>query len=181
MPFVGALLSSPKILAGIGLLLVLALLGIQTARLDHAKSDLKRARAELASLQAQEAAAAARTAKVTATQAKVTTAAGEALAASQTRIRTVTQTILKEVPVAVLPSVDPMLPGGWLRLYNASALGVPPAAAAAGGADDAHAGLRASDALAGIVVNNGACLANADKGAKLQAWLTGVLAAQDQP
>lgn len=67
--------------------------------------------------------------------------------AGQDRVRYVHDTITREVHDAVPPAADPDLGVGFVRLWNAAALGVPPAPASAAQPDDAPSGAKASDAL----------------------------------
>jgi hypothetical protein len=166
----GAILSSPKLLAAIGFLMVLAFAGVQTARLQNAKMGELAARAQLASLKAQEAAAAALSARKAQAAAEVSKAVQTASEAQQTHIRTITRIIHDQIKVALPASADPQLSRGFVRLYDAAALGVPPTAPASAGADAAASRYRASDALDSINTNYASCRIDQGNLAAWQAW-----------
>lgn len=86
-------------------------------------------------------------------------------AESREVIRTVTNTILKEVPVYV-PRDSCDLPPGYRLLHDAAAAGVPPPPA---GTDAAP--VPAQAAVATVIDNYGTCHDNADRLAKLQQWV----------
>jgi hypothetical protein len=102
-------------------------------------------------------------------------------AVAQTKIRTVTQTLLKEVPFAVPASLDPILSSGWVRVHDDAVVGAVSLPGAAGPADDSPSGVDASAALTNDVTNYGACRATAQRLTDLQAWVRGVTAASARP
>lgn len=93
--------------------------------------------------------------------------------ARQIEIRTVTRTIVKEVPVHVTPEADRRypLPNGLVRVHDAAALGVPPAELAPVGPDDAPSAASASDLGVAVAENYGACHADQARFADLQDWV----------
>jgi hypothetical protein len=165
-----AILSSPKLLAAIGFLMVLAFAGVQTARLQNAKMGELAARAQLATLKVQEAAAAALSARKAQEAAQASKAVQTASEAQQTHIQYVTRIIHDQIKVALPASADPLLSHGFVRLYDAAALGVPPAAPASAGADAAASPYRASDALDSINTNYASCRIDQGNLAAWQAW-----------
>lgn len=138
--------------------------------------------ARLVSLQAAEAAAAAHTHVVIVQQAQVSAQAAQHDAEAQTKIITVTRTIMKEVPVVLTPEVDRRypLPIGFGRLHDAAALGVDLSGVpdAAGRPDDAPDSVTASQAASIIVDNYGACHVTTQRLIDLQAWVRDEAAAQ---
>lgn len=172
------LLTNRWVLGLLGVGLMVAAIGIQTARLNHAKGDLQTVRTQLASLKAQEAAAAAHAAQVARTQAGIGKAVSGHQAAIQTHIVTVTKTLIQQVPYAVPPPVDVFLNNGWVRVADASALGMSPAPATSGKPDDAPSAVKTSDALRWVIDNNGTCHENAAELTDLQSWVQQVTAAQ---
>lgn len=84
-----------------------------------------------------------------------------------TKIKTITETIVKEVPVYVSPT-DPDLSPGFRVLHDASAAGRVPDAASIPNA----AAVPAQDLAATLTENYGACLANAKRLEGLQEWVT---------
>ena len=111
---------------------------------------------------------------------RIATAAAEA----QVEIRTVTRTLIKEVPVHVTPDDDRrcVVPVGFVRIHDAAAAGIRPVPDPAGRADDAASGLALS-AVAGTVVENyaGTCAANARQLSDLQAWVRAQAAVMNGP
>jgi hypothetical protein len=105
-------------------------------------------------------------------------AASQAIAvadqAAQDRVRTVTRTLIEEVPAHVSATTDARfpLPLGFVRLHDAAVAGDDLSAIAPGpdGADDAASGVAASAAAAVVVGNYGACHADQARLAELQAW-----------
>lgn len=85
----------------------------------------------------------------------------------QERIRTVTKTIIKEVPVYVKADACPM-PGGFRVLHDAAADGEVPDAARIADA----APVPAQDVAATVADNYGTCLANAARLTGLQEWVS---------
>lgn len=163
----------------------LSFIGVRLEAPESLAAQAQDARAALAALQNAELTAAARARAVEATDAAISAAAGAADAAAQARIRTVTRTIIQEIPGVLPPAVDRAfpLPVGFVRVHDAAARGldlsdVPDPA---GRPDDAASGVAASDAAAVIAGNYGACRADAQRLADLQAWDRAVAAAQTSP
>lgn len=94
-----------------------------------------------------------RTITVLQKQAQTSVAVATKVQAGQDRVRYVAQTITKEIHDAVPPDADPALGFGFVRMWDAASLGVPPGPAPAGQPDDADSGLKASDALANATDN----------------------------
>ena len=94
---------------------------------------------------------------------------------AQTRIVTRTHTIIERVPYEIPADRDPMLGGGFLRLYNAS-LGLPEGSSPSPGTDQPDPGLRSSDALRSIVGNNASCQLWQDRAERLSALYESVRA-----
>jgi hypothetical protein len=138
--------------------------------------------AQLGALRAREAAAEQRARRIERDQGQASERIGAADQAKQTRIRTITRTLVHEVPVAIPPSVDRAFPlsVGFVRLHDAAALGLDLSdiAAPAGAADDAAARVGASDAARVIAANYGDCRADAQELADWQAWYAALRAAQ---
>lgn len=136
---------------------------------------------QLRALEAAETAAGRRAVAVNRQTAQISAAAGAAEAAAQTRIVTVTRTLIREVPSVVTPQIDRdfPLPVGFLRVHDAAARGLdlPDLPDPAGRPDDAASGVAASDAAGAIAANYGACRADDEQLAALQAWLKAELAA----
>jgi len=97
--------------------------------------------------------------------------------AVQDHVRTVTRTLIQEVPTYVAPSTDARfaLPVGFVRMHDAAAAGLdlPPAPQGPREPDDAASGLAVSAAARVIVGNYGACHADQARLAALQAWARG--------
>lgn len=125
-------------------------------------------------LVAAEKALTAHVAAARAQQASVTAQAGQKEQAAQTRIRTVTQTVVKEIPVALPPAVDRAypLPVGFVRLYDLS-IGFAQLSGAPAGPDDAPSTIPISAAAGVIFPNNGECVADRERLTALQDWITG--------
>ena len=138
--------------------------------------------AQLAALRAGEAAAARRAARVARAQADAGKRIGAEDEAAQVRIRTVTHSLVQEVPVAIPPSADRAFPlsVGFVRLHDAAARGLDLSdiAAPAGAPDDAAARVAPSDAAAVIAANYGDCRADAQELADWQRWYAALKAAQ---
>lgn len=124
-------------------------------------------------LVAAEKALAAHVAVVQAQQASVTTQAVQKEQAAQTVIRTVTRTILKEIPFALPPAVDRAypLPNGFVRLYNLS-IGAPQLPGAAAEPDGSPSPIAISAATDVIASNNGECVADRERLTAFQDWAT---------
>jgi len=110
-------------------------------------------------------------------QADVTSAVETKAAEVQVQIRTVTQTIIKEVPVYVSPETDARfaLPVGLVRVHDAAAAGHP-LPESSGQSDDAAGNAQPSDIppsrlAATIAANYGVCLADAARFSALQDWI----------
>ncbi|MGH6979023.1 MAG: hypothetical protein ACRED4_07010 [Brevundimonas sp.] len=110
-------------------------------------------------------------------QADVTSAVETKAAEAQVQIRTVTQTIIKEVPVYVSPETDARfaLPVGLVRVHDAAAAGHP-LPEPSGQPDDAAGNAQPSDIppsrlAATIAANYGVCLADAARFSALQDWI----------
>ena len=116
-------------------------------------------------------------------QADVTSRIETRAAEAQVQIRTVTRTLIQEVPVYVTPDADDrcIVPVGFVRLHDAAAAGgaVPEPA---GLADDAPSGLELSAVAAGVAENYGdVCRANAQQLSDLQAWVREQQRVSNQP
>ncbi len=117
--------------------------------------DWKAARDDAASIEtAHQAQLAAVAAALELERAQAATSDGIAAEAAeaQVRIRTVTRTLIKEVPVYVTPDDDRrcVVPVGFVRIHDAAAAGIRPVPDPAGRPDDAPSGLALS-AVAGTV------------------------------
>jgi len=120
-------------------------------------------------------------------QADITTAVDTRAAADQARIRTITRTIIKEVPVYVPAEADLRfaLPVGLVRLHDAAATGHP-LSDAPGQPDDPAGFLEPSDippSRLGTVIaeNYGVCHADAARFSALQDWVRQQQAAMNAP
>lgn len=95
-----------------------------------------------------------------------------------TKIRTVTQTITKEIPVAITPATDRAFPlsVGFVRLHDAFARGVDLSQVPdpAGRPDDAASELASSAAVGLIGANYADCRVDRQHLADLQEWVRGV-------
>jgi hypothetical protein len=138
--------------------------------------------AQLAALELKERQAGQRAVGVQRAQASISAAAGVAEQAAQVRIRTVYRTLTQEVPGVLTPEIDRVfdLPVGLLRVHDAAARGVDLSDVPdpAGRPDDAAAGVAVSAVGQALVANYGACHADQERLAALQAWLKDVAAAQ---
>lgn len=106
-------------------------------------------------------------------QADATSRIETAAAEAQVQIRTVTRTLIQEVPVYVTPDADArcVVPAGFVRVHDAAAAGRP-VPDPAGLADDAPSGLELSAVAATVAENYGdVCAANARQLSDLQAWV----------
>jgi hypothetical protein len=139
--------------------------------------------AQLGALRAREAAAARRAGRIERDQADASSRIADQDLAAQVRIRTVTRTLVQEVPIAMPPSVDRAFPlsVGFVRLHDAAARGLDLSdiAAPAGAPDSAAAGVAASDAAGAIAANYGDCRADAQELADWQRWYAALTAAQN--
>ena len=131
--------------------------------------------AQLAAMQRAAAAAEAHNRQVVAQRAQVSRDAGAAEARAQDRIRIVYRTLREEIPTHVSPETDRRfaLPVGLVRLHDAAARGLELSRVPdpAGRADDAASDVRASDLAAAVTGNYGACRADGEQLAALQAWI----------
>lgn len=101
-------------------------------------------------------------------------AIGRASAERQVQIRTVTQEIVREVPVYVTVEADRAcpVPVGLVRLHDAAAAGVVPAVPdAAAAPHDAPSGVALSSVSATVAENYGRCLADQERLSALQQWV----------
>lgn len=120
-------------------------------------------------------------------QADVTAAVETKAAEAQVQIRTVTQTIIKEVPVYVPAEADARfaLPVGLVRVHDAAAAGVP-ISEPSRQPDDAAWALEPSDVPASrlaatIAENYGTCLSDAARFMALQDWVRQQQAVSNAP
>ncbi len=105
---------------------------------------------------------------------KISDAAEQKQIVIQHDIQVQTRTVVKEVPKYVTPEADArcILPAGFVRLYNAAALGSDPASVPvpAGLADGAPSGIACSEVAADLADNFGIARANAAELSGLQDW-----------
>ncbi|MEJ0043185.1 MAG: hypothetical protein WDM81_13655 [Rhizomicrobium sp.] len=105
-------------------------------------------------------------------QTAITGASSMTGAIHQGQIRTVTQTIVKEVPIYVPASVDRDLPNGFVRLWDDAATGDrQPLPGPAGQPDDAASGVKLSQAGTVLAENYGTCRGIAQQLIDLQDWI----------
>lgn len=173
-----SLILNPRVLGVLGIVALLAGIGVQTLKLNAAVANEKLAKSQLASLQAQERAAAAHSAEVAHTQQEITKAVTGHEAAQQAHIVYVTRTIHDQITVAVPPPVDVFLNNGWVRLYNASAAGVSPVSPSPGEPDASPSAVKASDALSVTIDNFAECHTDQARLTDLQSWVRQVTAVQ---
>ena len=131
--------------------------------------------ARLAAVQRVAAAAEARNRRVTLQRAQASRDAGVAEAKAQDRIHIVYRTLREEIPVHVAPETDRAfrLPVGLVRLHDAAARGVELSRVPdpAGEPDGAASRVQPSDLAGALIDNYGACRADAEQLAALQAWV----------
>jgi phosphoribosylformylglycinamidine (FGAM) synthase-like enzyme len=155
--------------AGVALVAVLALGAVWV----HRGHELASAKA-LAASQAQAIAQMKADEVRQAAQTKISDAAEQKQIVIQHDIQVQTRTIVKEVPTYVTPEADArcILPVGFVRLYNAAALGSDPATvpAPAGLADGAPSGIACSEVAADLADNFGIARSTAAQLTGLQAW-----------
>lgn len=150
---VGFLFSRTGMILG-GVSLFALALGITSLRLTHAKHDL-------ASLKAAGAAALAKAqahaAEVERASEKVSADARDALAQQQGQIVYRTRTLVKEIPTHVTPADDARctVSAGFVRVFNASAGGLPAVPPGASGSDSAPSGIALSSVLGTTVEDFG--------------------------
>ncbi len=120
-------------------------------------------------------------------QADVTSAVETKATETQVQIRTVTQTIVKEVPVYVPAEADARfaLPVGLVRVHDAAAAGIP-LSEPAGEPDDAAwtlepSGIPPSRLATVIAENYGVCLGDAARFSALQDWVRQQQAVSNAP
>jgi hypothetical protein len=105
---------------------------------------------------------------------KITADVGRKAEDRQVEIRTVTKTLIREVPIYVTAETDRSypVPVGLVRLHDAAALGLPAALPdPAGRADDAPSGVAASTLGETVADNYGTCRANAAQLDALEEWV----------
>ena len=172
-----AIVVKHPLFVGVSLALAIALGwgGIQSVRLNHAKSDLAAALSTVQQYKDAEKAAQSHAKTVDTASATETKLASTDAAKAVERVRTVFQTITKEVPVYVTVQTDQRfpLPVGFVRVHDAAAAGldVSQVPDAAGKLDDAPSGVPASDAAAIIASNYGSCTADRARLVGLQDWV----------
>ncbi|MEO6377081.1 MAG: hypothetical protein ABIO37_03560 [Caulobacteraceae bacterium] len=131
--------------------------------------------ARLAAVQRVAAAAEAHNKQLTLQRAEVSRDASVAEAKAQGRIRIVYRTLREEIPTYVTPETDRRfaLPVGLVRLHDAAARGVALSRVPdpAGEPDGAASSVQPSDLAAAITDNYGACRADSEQLAALQAWI----------
>jgi len=95
--------------------------------------------------------------KTTDAQSAVTESVGASTAVAETKVVTVTKTILKKVPVYVTKEADAhcIIPVGFVRLHDAAANGVPSLPDTSGKPDDAASGVELSDIASTVADNYG--------------------------
>lgn len=130
------------------------------------------AKVALARLQAQEAAAALHAKQVQTAQTSISARAAQIEADSQTKIVTTYRTIRQEIPVALPPAADPLLPRYWVRIHDEAVDGVPAVSNTPSQSDEAASDIRASVALGTVVGNYGSCGETSERLSALQAWVT---------
>lgn len=137
--------------------------------------------ARLDALLAAERVAATRTQRVEIAQTSVSAHAAKAEDVAQVQIRTVTRTIIKEVPTYVTAAADHDFPlsVGFVRVLDAGALGVDVSRVPgpAGKPDDSASPIAPSFVAAGAIDDFGICRANSERQAALQGWIKAEAAA----
>lgn len=127
----------------------------------------------LAQLRSAEAAAALHAKQVQTAQTSISARASQIEADSQTKIVTAYRTIRQEIPVALPPAADPLLPRYWVRIHDeAVAAHVSAVSNTPSQSDDAPSDISASVALGTVVDNYGRCEAASTELSALQAWVT---------
>jgi hypothetical protein len=99
--------------------------------------------------------------------------------ATHDRIRTVTKTIIEEVPTYVTAQADAhcTVPLGFIRVHDAAADGLPPVPLGSGRSADAPSGVAISSVAATVAGNYGLCNGFREQLMGWQAWYTGQQAA----
>jgi len=130
-------------------------------------------------LEAADAAALARAVVLARAQTQITAQIGARDQVAQARIRTVTQTLIREVPVYVDPKADAActVPVGFIRLWNSAASGVESVPDSAAGANEAASGVPLDTVGRYAVLDLGAARANAQQLSDLQDWARAQMAA----
>jgi hypothetical protein len=133
---------------------------------------------ERAAWSARAAADEARARKIAARQAVAGSAVGAAVAARQAEVRTVTQTLIREVPIYVTAEADARcdVPAGFVRLHDAAAAGVSAAPNPTGRPADAPSDLALSAVAETVTDNYGACLGAFEQVKGWQGWWAAVSA-----
>lgn len=170
-------LSDWRVLAVIAAVLAL-LWGLhETRRADGAETARKAAVAALEAAQ--------KVSKTVAAQTAVSNAAEQKQIVVQHDIQVQTRTVIQKVPVYVSPEADTrcILPVGFVRLYNAAALGSDPDAVPdpSGRADAAASGIACSTVAEDIADNFGTARSNAEQLKALLGWITDQQALAPQP
>ncbi|MFI4974029.1 MAG: hypothetical protein ACHP84_05785 [Caulobacterales bacterium] len=118
---------------------------------------------------------AARVVRVVQRQDAVSQAVAVSHQAADDRIRVVTRMLIQEVPEHVTPKIDASFPlsAGFVRVHDAAAAGheLPAAAQGPGQPDEGPSPVAASAAATVIAGNYGACRADQQRLADLQAWV----------
>lgn len=108
-------------------------------------------------------------------QAEVTRAISEAAEARKEKVRVVTRTIVKEVPVYVTAKADASCPltRGFVRVHDAAASGVDVSSIplAAGQSNDDPVGIGPSAAIGTVAQNYGTCREIREQLISLQEWI----------
>lgn len=134
--------------------------------------------AERGRWEALQAAAQARAAGIVQRQAVASATVGATVTERQAQVRTVTQTLIKEVPIYVTAEADRRcdVPAGFVRLHDAAAAGLPAAPDPAGRPADAASGVALSAVGETVVANYGACRTAIEQLTGWQAWWAAVSA-----
>jgi hypothetical protein len=105
-------------------------------------------------------------------QAAATQAVAVRQRAAQDRVRVVTRTITREIPVYVTTKANAgcVVPDGFRLLHDAAAAGVPPAAEPAGESADAPSGVALSAVADTVTQNYGICHETAERLKGWQDW-----------
>ena len=103
----------------------------------------------------------------------ITADVGKTDAVAQAQIQTVTQTIIKEVPVYVTKKSNDRctIPNGFVQLHDAAASGVSPIPDATSGADDPASGVDLSKVASTVASNYGTCNQVRQSLSDLQQWV----------
>ncbi|MEJ2816378.1 hypothetical protein [Caulobacter sp. CCG-8] len=157
--------------AGAALAVILAVPFIDHAGYQRGKND------EIAAQAGRNAKAAAEARAKTDQAAEASAKVGTKVEAAKVEVRTVTQTLIREVPhyVTVTADAQCVVPAGFVRLHDAAATGLlsDPAGAASQPAD-APSGLALSTVSATVAENYGGCREDREALKGWQAWWAGV-------